>query len=256
MSVPRNIVPIAWWDAEPARFARDQEEVATRFPDLTWQPDGAGRWVGWLPLWPLDRPQPVGLGRLLGGAGMEVMIAYRQAYPMVPPRIYPIDPQPEAVECTQQRWHVNGDGSLCQFQTDTAWDPRDSICDLIIKAAAWRAEYALVKVGALEQMTLHGIVGDPTLDDLVTATSEHPDRDDCGMSQEPTEPVEITWLRDESLEDLDNLPAPEVIAREIVEDLTAALAEFEAVAAALEAAAQPASAAVDGEAALVEPKLP
>lgn len=49
--------------------------------------------------------------------------------------------------------------------------------------------------------------------------------------------LDITWLRDESLEDLDNLPAPEVIAREIVEDLTAALAEFEAVAAALEAVA-------------------
>ncbi len=47
--------------------------------------------------------------------------------------------------------------------------------------------------------------------------------------------LDITWLRDESLEDADNLPAPEVIAREIVEDLTAALVEFEAVAAALEA---------------------
>ena len=47
--------------------------------------------------------------------------------------------------------------------------------------------------------------------------------------------LDITWLRDDSLEDLDNLPAPEVIAREIVEDLTDALAEFEAVAAALEA---------------------
>jgi type I restriction enzyme M protein len=44
----------------------------------------------------------------------------------------------------------------------------------------------------------------------------------------------ITWLRDESLEDFDKLPAPEVIAREIVEDLTAALMEFEAVTAALE----------------------
>jgi type I restriction enzyme M protein len=49
--------------------------------------------------------------------------------------------------------------------------------------------------------------------------------------------LDITWLRDESLEDVDNLPAPEIIAREIVEDLTAALAEFEAVAAALEAGA-------------------
>jgi hypothetical protein len=38
----------------------------------------------------------------------------------------------------------------------------------------------------------------------------------------------------ESLEDLDNLPAPEIIAREIVDDLTAALAQFEAVAIALE----------------------
>lgn len=49
--------------------------------------------------------------------------------------------------------------------------------------------------------------------------------------------LDITWLRDNSLEDPDNLPPPEVIAREIVEDLTAALAEFEAVAASLETAA-------------------
>ncbi|HET7475347.1 MAG TPA: class I SAM-dependent DNA methyltransferase [Dermatophilaceae bacterium] len=46
--------------------------------------------------------------------------------------------------------------------------------------------------------------------------------------------LDITWLKDDSLDDVDNLASPEVIAREIVEDLTAALAEFEAVAAALE----------------------
>jgi type I restriction enzyme M protein len=46
--------------------------------------------------------------------------------------------------------------------------------------------------------------------------------------------LDISWLRDDSLDDLDNLPEPAVIAREIVEDLTAALAEFEAVALALE----------------------
>jgi type I restriction enzyme M protein len=50
--------------------------------------------------------------------------------------------------------------------------------------------------------------------------------------------LDITWLRDESLEDLDNRPDPEIIAREIVEDLTAALAEFEAVAAALDSSAE------------------
>lgn len=48
--------------------------------------------------------------------------------------------------------------------------------------------------------------------------------------------LDIGWLQDNSLEDLDSLPAPEVIAREIVEDLAAALAEFEEVAAALEVA--------------------
>ncbi|MGQ0464313.1 MAG: N-6 DNA methylase [Sporichthyaceae bacterium] len=49
--------------------------------------------------------------------------------------------------------------------------------------------------------------------------------------------LDIVWLRDESLSDADNLPAPEVIAREIVEDLQAALAEFAAIAEALERSA-------------------
>jgi len=45
--------------------------------------------------------------------------------------------------------------------------------------------------------------------------------------------LDLVWLRDESLEDFENLPPPEVIAQEIVEDLEAALTEFAAVAEAL-----------------------
>jgi len=45
--------------------------------------------------------------------------------------------------------------------------------------------------------------------------------------------LDLVWLRDDSLEDLENLPPPDVIAQEIVEDLEAALAEFSAVAEAL-----------------------
>ena len=45
--------------------------------------------------------------------------------------------------------------------------------------------------------------------------------------------LDLIWLRDDSLEDMDNLPPPEVIAQEIVEDLEAALAEFAAIAASL-----------------------
>lgn len=54
-----------------------------------------------------------------------------------------------------------------------------------------------------------------TYDDLVT-------RDKASL--------DIFWLRDESLEDTDNLPPPGVIATEIVEDLEAALTEFSALA--------------------------
>jgi hypothetical protein len=45
--------------------------------------------------------------------------------------------------------------------------------------------------------------------------------------------LDIFWLCDESLEDSENLPAPEVIAAEIVEDLQAALDQFAAIAASL-----------------------
>ena len=43
----------------------------------------------------------------------------------------------------------------------------------------------------------------------------------------------MIWLRDESLEDSENLPDPVVIAAEIVEDLEAALAQFSEIAASL-----------------------
>ena len=43
--------------------------------------------------------------------------------------------------------------------------------------------------------------------------------------------LDIFWLRDESLEDSENLPAPEIIAAEIVEDLQAALDQFAQIAA-------------------------
>lgn len=50
--------------------------------------------------------------------------------------------------------------------------------------------------------------------------------------------LDIFWLRDESLEDTDDLPSPAVIAAEIVEDLEAALAEFAELADALQAASE------------------
>jgi type I restriction enzyme M protein len=45
--------------------------------------------------------------------------------------------------------------------------------------------------------------------------------------------LDITWLRDDSLEDVDSLPPPDVIATQIIEDLQAALDEFSTIAASL-----------------------
>ena len=42
--------------------------------------------------------------------------------------------------------------------------------------------------------------------------------------------LDIFWLKDDSLEDIDKLPAPDVIAGEIVENLEAALDQFRSVA--------------------------
>jgi type I restriction enzyme M protein len=42
--------------------------------------------------------------------------------------------------------------------------------------------------------------------------------------------LDIFWLKDESLSDSENLPAPDVIAQEIVEDLEAALEQFRLIA--------------------------
>jgi type I restriction enzyme M protein len=45
--------------------------------------------------------------------------------------------------------------------------------------------------------------------------------------------LDIFWLRDDSLEDADSLPAPSVLAAEIIENLEAALEQFREVASAL-----------------------
>lgn len=45
--------------------------------------------------------------------------------------------------------------------------------------------------------------------------------------------LDITWLNDKSLADLDDLPVPDVLAEEIVENLEAGLLNFKAIISAL-----------------------
>jgi len=50
--------------------------------------------------------------------------------------------------------------------------------------------------------------------------------------------LDLFWLRDESLEDSANLPDPDVLAKEIAEDLRAALEQIEDVLGDLQARAR------------------
>jgi hypothetical protein len=167
--------PIFWPDAEPQILARDLADIAAFAPDLTYEPPKTvgrrvihhGRWIGRLPLWPFDRAMPVGLGDLVPG-GVSVMMSYSAAHPVLPPRVTVLDPEPELEERTQHRWHVAPGGSLCLLQTEGDWTPETSPVELLLKAAGWRIEYALMKARVVDSMTTNGIVSDPARDHLIT----------------------------------------------------------------------------------------
>lgn len=59
------------------------------------------------------------------------------------------------------------------------------------------------------------------------------------MIQRDKVSLDIFWLKDESLEDSENLPDPEVLAQEIVENLGVALEQFESIVEELESPANP-----------------
>ncbi|MDF9277737.1 hypothetical protein P4U43_08040 [Arthrobacter sp. EH-1B-1] len=193
---PAALSPVLWTEREPVRLARDQDEVRAFAPLLEYKSpadeDGLphGGWVGELPRWPFERPQPEALEGLLGAQGLRVLVAYSAAHPMVPPTIYSIDPEPSVWEQTQSAWHVAPGGSLCLLQSDGGWQPEASITELLAKASGWRIEYALMKAGVIDRMSVNGIVSDPSYDHLIedavqqiTVTTESADEDDTNVSQ-------------------------------------------------------------------------
>jgi hypothetical protein len=170
----RPSAPIFWPDAEPEILERDLADISSFAAGLTYEPptvEGGrvvhhGRWIGRLPVWPFDRPRPERLQNLVP-EGASVVMSYSAAHPVLPPRITVIDPEPELEERTQHRWHVAPGGSLCLLQTEGDWKPETSPVELLLKAAGWRIEYALMKAGVVDSMTTNGIVSDPTRDHLV-----------------------------------------------------------------------------------------
>jgi hypothetical protein len=179
---------ISWFASEPERLARDRAEVAEAFPALRWSAEGAGGFDGALPLWPFPRPRPRALEDLTGARWLELELRYAQAYPMVAPSIRPLYPHPSVEKWTAHNWHVNGDGTLCLLQAHALWDPAACVVDLLLKAAGWRIEYALMQAHAIDAMSLNGIVSDPSFDALISDTaariSDDTDRTDKGSSED------------------------------------------------------------------------
>lgn len=184
MSGGSVIRPVFWADEDERRLKRDLAEVATLAPDLVFEPPPVepvgvvahhGLWRGRLPVWPFERPQPRGLAHLIP-VGLECEVYCSPVHPVLPPAVRPLNPEPKLNERSAHRWHVAPSGTLCLMQSVGSWDPADSVADLLLKACGWRIEYELMKAGAVETMTLRGIVDDPELDtviaDLAAAAAE------------------------------------------------------------------------------------
>lgn len=173
MSIESGRLPLLWSDEDPKRLERDRQEIGAFAPLMQISEPGAdleflhGRWAGEIPRWPFDRDEPAGLDRLLGDSQFEVRMDYPSAYPMTPPRLYPANVQPELEEHSQGVWHVSPDGSLCLLQSTGGWAPEASATEMLMKAAGWRIEYALMKAGVIKEMTTNGIVSDPVHDALI-----------------------------------------------------------------------------------------
>lgn len=192
----KDLTPIWWHEAEPARLRRDLDEIAAFAPGLAFasgpgdEPgfEHHGLWIGRLPVWPFDRDEPDGLADLVP-EGLACEVWCSAAHPMLPPRIFPMGPEPEIFERSQHTWHVAPDASLCLMQTLGAWEPETSLVDLLIKAAGWRVEYALMKAGVVEAMTECGIVNDSSLDHLVAAAIARLAEHDAGSADLDAPPV-------------------------------------------------------------------
>lgn len=165
---------VRWFEAAPEVLARERAAMAAVAPDmqwrdeLAWHPRSVCGWEGPIPAWAGERPAPTGLDELLAGRRLKVRVLYREAFPMVPPVVDPVDPAPAIHNRTLARWHLAGDGSLCTIQTAQDWQPgNDTAADLIRKASGWFIEYLLMQDERIEAMTVNGIIGDTSLDEVI-----------------------------------------------------------------------------------------
>jgi hypothetical protein len=159
-----------WVEAEPTRAAAEKAAMAATAPNLEWLDGGRG-WEGVAPTWPFERPAPEALDDFLAGRRFRLRVEYLEGFPMAPPRVVPLDPEPDPAVRSQHDWHVNPDGTVCLFQSASDWTGIETAADLLVKSAGWFLEYLLLEAELIERMTESGIANDAIHDHLFTAAN-------------------------------------------------------------------------------------
>jgi hypothetical protein len=162
-----ELVALSWWEDDPARRDSELAAMYAIAPELVWRPEGAGRWVGHVPLWPFPRRRPSGVAALVGHRPFDVVIACRQAHPMVEPLVWPTGVKPPVTALGWTEWHLLPNGALCLLQDRTSWDPAALAAELVPKISGWYIEYHLKLAGYIKRMTEYGIANDSGLDCLL-----------------------------------------------------------------------------------------
>jgi hypothetical protein len=169
---------ISWSESEPEHLLAEREQVTALAPELEWREDlchrgrdGLAGFEGPLPAWCAPRPEPPGFAELLAGARLSIRCIYTEATPMVPPVIFPIEPEIPPDRRNNHTWHLNGDGSLCLLRGAEDWQPGETAAALLIKASCWFVEYRLKARGLIEAMSENGIATDERFDAIPTSVA-------------------------------------------------------------------------------------
>lgn len=164
--------PISWLEAEPGRVVAEQEAMADRAPQMQWFDPGekdfkSGGFEGNAPEWPINRARPEKLHKLTRGKRLRLRVEFLQGFPAQPPRLVPLDPEPEIEERLNESVHVNSDGSLCMVRHPSQWRTADLAVDLVEKASSWFIEYLAVHNGLITEMSRSGLFVSADLDQRI-----------------------------------------------------------------------------------------
>jgi hypothetical protein len=153
---------------------REHQAMALLAPDMAWHDELVGLdakagkgWEGLAPAWGAERPKPPGVDGLLAGRRLRLTVVYREAFPTVPPVLFPTDPDPPPGRRTQHYWHINPNGSLCLLRNADDWQQTDTAAALVCKASGWFIEYLLVEAGQMDGMTVRGIYTSTGIDPIL-----------------------------------------------------------------------------------------